>query len=122
MKLTSEEDCDKIMALFFNHSEFRDKKEIKIFKNNKEINQSETEDLKKAKEKKEETKNKNANENLSKLQNNINISELLSNQITIENLPESLDKDKIFEIFFIYGDILEIILKKEEVKSKIFFP
>jgi hypothetical protein len=123
MKLNSVEECDNIISLFFKHSEFQNKKDIKIFKNNSEIHQEEFEASKK-----EEQKEEKIEENMKFVKENplnlliINEKVLLSNQITMENVPDSLDKEKIFEIFFIYGDILEIVLKKEEVKSKIFFP
>jgi len=119
MKLNSVEECDEIISLFFKHSEFQNKKDIKIFKNNSEIHQEEFETSKK--EEKIEENIKFVKENPLNLLV-INEKVLLSNQITMENVPDSLDKEKIFEIFFIYGDILEIVLKKEEVKSKIFFP
>ncbi len=117
--------------MFFNHSEFRDKKEIKVFKDKIEIHpkESSTDAYSKKVENKSKTSeetqniiNKKANiQSMFNLPNNIKSELLLSNQITMENVPESLDKEKLFEIFFIYGDILEIVLKKEEVQSKIFF-
>lgn len=113
IKLNTEEDCDQIISLFFNHSEFKDKKDIKIFKDKTEINRNDFEIVKK-----EEINNA---QNIKAIEDNAsnlikeNEKAEVNNQITIENVPDSLDKEKIFDIFFIYGDILEILLKKEEV-------
>lgn len=102
MKFDSEQISNGIIALFFNHPELCQKSDVKIFNNGKEILKGEFESNF-SQDKKIENEN---------LENNLGT---LNNQITLENVSDSLDRDKLYEIFFIYGDIIEIILKKQEV-------
>ncbi len=104
MKLSNREDCDKILSLFFDNPEVGNRDDIKIFKNKKKISKKDYES--------EISKiiNNKSLEHIEKQKN------LLNNQITLENVSDSLDYDKIYEIFFIYGDIIEIVLNKFEVR------
>jgi len=97
------------------HHELYTKNELKIYKNEIQLNQNEIEFyLNTGKEENILGQNINHNSELEK-------SEYLNNQITLENVSDNFDKEKLYEIFFIYGDIVEISTKKEEVELKIFF-
>jgi hypothetical protein len=58
----------------------------------------------------QDTENNN-NEIKEELPSNLNIRE-----ITVENIPEKLTNEKIYEIFFIFGDISKIEFLREQVK------
>jgi hypothetical protein len=78
------------------------KKEIKLFVNNKEVINESTDQL--------------------NIISDINDSDNISynvREISVENIPTSLTNEKLYEIFFIYGDITKIQILKQEVNIHI---
>jgi len=62
----------------------------------------------------------NTNEDSSQHENIIN-NEISFNvrEITVENIPTSLTNEKLYELFFIFGDISKIQILKQEVSNHI---
>jgi len=40
-----------------------------------------------------------------------------SRELIVENIPANLSNEKIYEIFFIYGDISKLEIKRKEVRN-----
>lgn len=109
-KLNNERDCDLFLSKFFSNEKIYKIEDIKIYKDNTEV-KFETFDFlsinKFDNKKNSESHSASSQENIA-----------LENQITLENIYESMNKEKLYEIFFIYGDIVDIQIKKDEVINK----
>ncbi len=101
--------CDEILRKSTQNDLFKNE-EMKVFLNDEEIQMEKENDLHTIEQVEQTGPDKLMNSGIDQTISNIR-------EITVGNISDKLKNEKIYEIFFIYGDISKIEFNKKEVRS-----